>query len=207
MSIYALKPRFQALLRPLVRGLYRGGVTANQVTIGALLLSLGVGGWLCWQPQPLFFLALPGVLFVRMALNAIDGMLAREFHQQSRLGAVLNEVSDIVADAALFLPFSFALPDAHWLVLLCVFLATLSEFVGLQGLTLGASRHYDGPMGKSDRAFVIGAYALALALWPAAWSGGNWVFGGMAILLCLTCLRRVHRSLEEAEEKHPKESR
>ena len=200
MSIYELKPRFQALLRPLVRGLYRGGVTANQVTVGALLFSLAVGGWLCWQPRPLFFLALPGVLFARMALNAIDGMLAREFHQQSRLGAVLNEVSDIVADAALFLPFAFVLPDAQWLVLLCVFLAALTEFVGLQGLTLGASRRYDGPMGKSDRAFVLGAYALLLALWPDALRGGNWVFGGMALLLFLTCVKRTRRALREAEE-------
>jgi hypothetical protein len=34
-------------------------------------------------------LVLPGFLFVRMALNAIDGMLAREHAMKSRLGAVL----------------------------------------------------------------------------------------------------------------------
>lgn len=38
-----------------------------------------------------------------MGLNAIDGMLAREFGQQSRLGAYLNELSDVIADAALYL--------------------------------------------------------------------------------------------------------
>ena len=35
MSIYALKPKFQNLLRPLVRRLYQKGVTANQVTLAA----------------------------------------------------------------------------------------------------------------------------------------------------------------------------
>jgi len=47
VSIYALKPRFQALLRPLAAALPRSGVAANQVTV--------------W-------------MFVRMALNAFDGM-------------------------------------------------------------------------------------------------------------------------------------
>ena len=42
-----------------------------------------------------------------MALNAIDGMLAREFNQKSRLGGYLNEITDVVSDAALYLPFAF----------------------------------------------------------------------------------------------------
>ena len=33
MSIYTLKPKFQNLLRPLVRQLAAKGVTANQVTL------------------------------------------------------------------------------------------------------------------------------------------------------------------------------
>ena len=37
-----------------------------------------------------------------MAFNAIDGMLAREFGQKSRLGAYLNELTDVVSDAALY---------------------------------------------------------------------------------------------------------
>ena len=49
---------------------------------------------------------LPAVLFVRMALNAIDGMLAREHGQKSALGAFLNELCDVVSDAALYLPFA-----------------------------------------------------------------------------------------------------
>ena len=41
-----------------------------------------------------------------MALNAIDGMLAREYGQKSRLGAYLNELGDVVSDAALYAPFA-----------------------------------------------------------------------------------------------------
>ena len=45
-----------------------------------------------------------------MAFNAIDGMLAREFGQKSRLGAYLNELTDVVSDAALYLPFAWLPP-------------------------------------------------------------------------------------------------
>ena len=124
MSIYALKPKFQALLRPLVRGLHAADVTANQVTLAACAISVALGLWLFLAPvPPRAFLLLPLWLFLRMALNAIDGMLAREFGQQSKLGAYLNELTDVIADAALILPFAAIAPfaDAHdplWLSLI-----------------------------------------------------------------------------------------
>lgn len=104
-SIYALKGRFQALLRPAVARLHRAGVTANQVTLTAALGSLAVAAAvLLYAPaRPLLYLALPAWMLVRMALNAVDGMLAREFGQQSALGAYLNELCDVIADAALYL--------------------------------------------------------------------------------------------------------
>ena len=40
ISVYRLKPAFVALLRPFARGLAAVGVTANQVTVAACLLSL-----------------------------------------------------------------------------------------------------------------------------------------------------------------------
>ena len=49
-------------------------------------------------------LILPAVLFLRMALNAMDGMLAREHGQKTSLGALLNELGDVIADAGLYLP-------------------------------------------------------------------------------------------------------
>src|SRR5436190_1782911 len=78
-SIYELKPRFQALLRPFVAALARAGITANAVTLFACALSVALGVFLAWRPRPAAFALLPAWLFARMALNAVDGMLAREF--------------------------------------------------------------------------------------------------------------------------------
>ena len=197
VTIYQLKPRFQALLRPLARRLHAARVTANQVTLAACAVSLMLGVALCLQPPPALFLLLPAWLFLRMGLNAVDGMLAREFGQKSALGAFLNELTDVVSDATLCLPFAF-LPHFGWLpVALAILLATLTEMTGTVAVMVGASRRYDGPMGKSDRALVLGALGLAvgLGLPPAAWQ--QWLFPALSVLLALTVVNRVRGALRE----------
>jgi CDP-diacylglycerol--glycerol-3-phosphate 3-phosphatidyltransferase len=199
MSIYALKPKFQALLRPFVRRMYAIGVTANQVTLAACALSVALGVWLYLDaPSPAAFLLLPLWLFLRMAFNAIDGMLAREFGQQSKLGAYLNELTDVIADAALALPFAAVAPFAPVWVATFAVLAGLSEFAGALGPTVGGSRRYDGPMGKSDRAFVLGAIALWFGLAGTLPAWAAWLFPALCALIAWTVVRRVRNGLREA---------
>jgi CDP-diacylglycerol--glycerol-3-phosphate 3-phosphatidyltransferase len=94
-------------LRPVAAALARAGVTANAVTVAALVLSIAQGAWLALEPgAPLPLFVLPVTLFVRMALNTIDGLMAREHGHASPKGAVLNELTDVIADAALYLPFA-----------------------------------------------------------------------------------------------------
>jgi CDP-diacylglycerol--glycerol-3-phosphate 3-phosphatidyltransferase len=200
ISIYQLKPAFQNLLRPLVRTLHRGGVTANQVTLLACAVSVALGLWLFLAPvSPVWFALLPPWLFVRMALNAVDGMLAREFGQRSTLGAYLNELTDVVSDAALLLPFATVAPFSPYWVGALIFAAALSELAGVLGQSVGASRRYDGPFGKSDRAFVSGALALAIAFGNAplpAWTA--WLLPLAVALTLLTTVNRVRAGLRES---------
>ena len=196
-SIYQLKPAFQNLLRPVTATLARVGVTANQVTFVAMLLSFVVGFCL-WQfhAEVWPLLLIPIFLFIRMALNAIDGMLAREHGQKSALGAMLNELGDVLSDAALYLSFAVLPGISPMLVVWVVLLAVISEMSGVAAMQIGASRRYDGPMGKSDRAFVFGALALALWLgWIGEWV--NWLLGVMLLLLALTTLNRARKALQE----------
>ena len=199
MTLYELKPRFQSLLRPMVATIARLGVTANQVTLAAALLSVGIGAFVAARADtPAVFVLLPAWLFVRMAFNAIDGMLAREFGQQTRLGAYLNELTDVVSDAALYLPFAFVAPfSAHW-VWAVIALAGLSEFAGALGQGLGGIRRYDGPMGKSDRAFVFGALGAWVAMAAPLPAMAAWVMPVIAALLAWTVFNRVRRGLRPA---------
>lgn len=197
-SIYDIKPAFQRLLRPLVGRLAAAGVTANQVTLAAVWLSCGVGACVALFPAARWpLLVLPVWLFVRMALNAIDGMLAREHGQKSALGALLNEIGDVVADSALYLPLALVPGFDPRLVVGVVLLAAISEVAGLAAVQIGASRRYDGPMGKSDRAFVFGLLALLAGLGPPP---APWLDGALAlvvVLLAWTILNRVRRALAE----------
>lgn len=207
MSIYQLKPAFQTLLRPLVRRLAIAGITANQVTMAAAAISVLLGFWLYLaKPSFVWFFLVPSWMALRMAFNAADGMLAREHGQQSALGTFLNELSDVVSDAALYLPFVWVLPGSPFWLGLVIVLAGLSEFAGSLGPTVGASRRYDGPMGKSDRAFVFGALGMAVGLgWPAPhWLA--WLTPVLAILIALTAVRRVHGALEEIKHSTGRDS-
>ncbi|MCW6032143.1 CDP-alcohol phosphatidyltransferase family protein [Pantoea sp. JK] len=196
MTLYDIKPKFQNLLRPLVVRLHAQSITANQVTLFAMLTSVVLGALLMCFSDPGFFITLPVFLFFRMALNAIDGMLAREFNQQSTFGAILNEVGDIISDAALYLAYAFVTGISPWLVVLVVLLSWLSEFCGVMCQTLNGMRSYRGPLGKSDRAFIFGALGLVIALWPQYIVYADAVFAIAALLLCWTSLSRCRNAME-----------
>ncbi|MWV10871.1 CDP-alcohol phosphatidyltransferase family protein [Pseudomonas sp. R-28-1W-6] len=201
LSIYQLKPRFQNLLRPGVQRLFDRGVTANQVTLAAGIVSLLLGGLLALLPGHVWLFALiPLWMLLRMALNAVDGMLAREFGQQSRLGAYLNELCDVIADSALYLPFALLPGVSPLLVVLVVLFALISEYAGVLGPMVGASRRYDGPMGKSDRAFCFGVLGAGVACGLLA---ASWINGLLAVILALllyTLFNRVRQGLAEATQ-------
>jgi len=200
MTIYDLKPAFQNLLRPLCKRLAAAGVTANQVTVLAAVMSILVGvNFAVFSGSRAAALLVPFVLFVRMALNAIDGMLAREHDMQSHLGGILNELGDVVSDAALYLPFALVAGVSPELVVAAVLLALLTEMTGVVTLQIGGTRRYDGPMGKSDRAFVFGLLALLLGLGV---EGGRWTNVALAAVSALsvwTIFRRAARGLRDAE--------
>ena len=197
-SIYQLKPAFQNLLRPLVRALAGAGVTPNQVTLAAFVLSCVVGAAVAaWPAYHAVLLLVPLTMFARMALNAVDGMLAREHGMQTVLGGFLNELTDALADCALYLPFALVLPAYDWLVVGVVLAAVIAEYAGVISQALGGSRRYDGPMGKSDRAFIFGLLALLLG---AGLEAGRWC--GILLLVTLllaawTVINRVRRAVAQ----------
>ncbi len=197
-SVYDLKPRFQGLLRPLVRWLAAVGVTPNQVTVAALALSVLVGALVAgWPAAHWPLLLLPVVLFLRMALNAVDGMLAREYDMRSPLGAVLNELGDVVSDAALYLPLAWVPGFEPIAVVAAVVLGIIGEMAGVVAVQIGATRRYDGPLGKSDRALAFGGLGLLLGLGVP---GGIWLDALLWVLVLLAAVTIVNRARQALAE-------
>ena len=198
MTVYNLKEKFQNILRPLGDKLNRVGVTANQITISAVIISVMWGVaiyFLHKQLWPLYLL--PLLLLVRMALNALDGMLAREHHQQSALGAVLNELGDVCADTALYLPFAVIEGLSSALIIFIAILSIFSEMAGVVSIQIGASRRYDGPMGKSDRAVAFGLIGMLLGFHLLGPSVINIILIFIALGLMLTIFNRCKNALKE----------
>ena len=197
ISIYQLKPRFQSLLRPLVAQLDHMGVTANAITLFAMFISCALGAVLVAARSPSLFLLLPLWMFLRMALNAIDGMLARDFGHKSALGAFLNELTDVVSDAALYLPFVFVAPFGWGSVAAVIFLSGLSEMTGALGPAVGAERRYDGPMGKSDRAFIFSVLGLWLGVAGSLPGWAFWIMPAVALLILMNIVNRIRSALNQ----------
>jgi CDP-diacylglycerol---glycerol-3-phosphate 3-phosphatidyltransferase len=197
-SLSFLKPRFQRILRQLVGRLAGAGVTANQVTIFALCGSLAVGLTLIiGVAHPMLFGLLPLWLAIRMALSTIDGMLAHEHGQKSRLGGFLNEAGDIISDAALYAPFAFVEPfGARWTIAVIVLLAA-SEVAGLTGPLIGGTRRCDGPFGKSDRAIAFGLLGAWIATAGTLPAEVKYLFPIFAFLLAATIAMRLCYALAE----------
>jgi CDP-diacylglycerol--glycerol-3-phosphate 3-phosphatidyltransferase len=200
ITIYQLKPAFQKILSPLVKQLAKQGITANQITTSAAVLSVLMGiAIVLWHCQRWLLLLMPLVLFMRIALNAIDGMLARDYNQKTSLGTILNELGDVISDTALYLPFALIPGVSSILVVPIVLLSIISEMTGVLGVTVSGKRQYQGPMVKSDRAFLFGIIALLLGLGLTAGKWLDYIWITTILLLFSTIINRAYSSLKELE--------
>ena len=198
-TLYDLKPAFQGMLRPLADRLAGAGATANQVTVAAAVMSVAAALLVAAFPgNPAFWLLIPVVLFLRMALNAIDGMLAREHGQASTFGMYLNELCDIVSDLALILAFAAVPLFSAWGVVAFAITAIVAEFAGILGIPAGIGRNYAGPFGKSDRAFALGLIAVLLVIALPIETVAPYIFPALALLSILTIANRVRAGLRPA---------
>lgn len=201
ISIYNIKPQFQRLLTPILEWMHRKDITANQITVSACILSviIGVLFWFA-EDNKWFFLALPIGLLLRMALNALDGMMARRYNQISRKGEMLNELGDVVSDTIIFLPLLKYQPESLYLIVIFIAMSIINEFAGVMGKVISNQRNYDGPMGKSDRAFILGLYGLACLCGADISSYSMCIFLVINLLLLVSTWIRIKKALDGKSE-------
>ncbi len=200
ISIYEIKPKFQQLLMPIVDWMRKIGMTPNQVTILALLLSIVTGIIISiFHENKWIYILMPIVMFVRMALNAIDGVMAKKYQMKSHLGLLLNELGDVISDLFLFIPFVFIAEDYGIGIMLFISLSIISEMAGVTAQVIGSSRRYDGPMGKSDRAFIVGFISFLIFVHLNIIPYLHFVFYGCSILMLINIYNRITKGLKEVK--------
>jgi CDP-diacylglycerol--glycerol-3-phosphate 3-phosphatidyltransferase len=161
VGIYEVKPWFVRKLRRVEDALVARNVSPNALTWAAVGVSVLAGaalaiGGLTHREE--WWWAIPPLVVARRALNAMDGSVARRTGRASSAGAVLNELGDRAADTMMMAPAGFVARPA--LAVGAVAAAYVTSLTGVLGVAAVGARLQGGPMGKADRAAVIGIAAL-----------------------------------------------
>ena len=185
ISVYKIKPRFQKLLLPLLIFLRKMGVAPNHITVFSMIFSFSLGYLLLNAAENnLFYLLVAFGLLLRMALNALDGMMAKKYNLQSKSGEILNEIGDVLSDVAIYFPLLYFENFRFEYVIIFIILSIINEFCGVLAKIISGERRYDGPMGKSDRALFIGLLCICLFFTSEVYNFLNY-FLILAIVLML----------------------
>jgi len=159
--IYSIKPYFQKTLVPARNLCLKLHVSPTIINIKGVIASVIIALAIVFYPQwPILIFFIPIFAFVRTALNALDGMVARELAASSAFGEVLNEFLDRLSDVIIFGAFIFVPGVMAPLALVTVALVVLISYVGILSKAVGGPRMYAGVMGKADRMFWLGLYAI-----------------------------------------------
>jgi phosphatidylglycerophosphate synthase len=169
------------------------------LSYAAVVTSFFAGGALAAgaaSDEPLIWLAVVPLCLVRLALNALDGSVARRTGTARPFGVVLNEIADRVSDTALIGSVGFVVSPV--LALAAIAAAFLSSITGVLVLALTGTRASTGPMGKADRTAVVAIMATA-----AAFTGstiplalGLWVILVGSLVTAASRIRALHREID-----------
>ncbi len=165
MSLYDIKPRFRQILLPIADRL--AWLHPDMITLAGLGAS--VLAWLClWRASEQIWLLLlvPWLLFLRIASNALDGLVAQRTGRARPFGEVLNEGIDRLSDVVLLLGTGMTPWASFPLAAFATVAVLLSSYAGLLGKAVGVGRDYSGVLGKADRMLWMGFVALV------AWKTG-----------------------------------
>ncbi len=159
MGLYDIKPRFRQILNPLadrLAWLHPDAITLAGLGASGLALLCFFGA----SEQRWLLLVVPCLLFVRIACNALDGLVAQRTGRARAFGEVLNEGVDRLSDVVLLLGLGFTTLASLSLAALATAMVLLSSYAGLLGKAVGVGREYGGILGKADRMFWMGLTAI-----------------------------------------------
>jgi len=160
-SLYSLKPWFSNILKPILKVSIRAKLSPDLFTLLNIFFGALAGFGIYWLNA---FIVLAAVI-LRLACANLDGALARAKSMQSgkplaKSGFAKNEIGDRLADFATmaglaFLAESYLTGKQAITVLIAVFVTAVPTIISLVGVSKGKPRINGGPMGKTERAFVL----------------------------------------------------
>ncbi len=151
LGLYHLKYPARRLIEGLLPRFGRtdpNRISWAMLPVGAAIAACYVGG--AHGPAWLYLVAV-ALVFVRMFLGTLDGLVATHFQRSSKAGEIVNRLAPELCDAMYLLALALARPE--WLVpgLFALAASWLVTFAGLVGATAGLPTQSVGPVGQTDR--------------------------------------------------------
>jgi CDP-diacylglycerol--glycerol-3-phosphate 3-phosphatidyltransferase len=174
------------------------GVAPNHITVFSMIFSFSLGYLLLNAAENnLFYLLVAFGLLLRMALNALDGMMAKKYNLQSKSGEILNEIGDVLSDVAIYFPLLYFENFRFEYVIIFIILSIINEFCGVLAKIISGERRYDGPMGKSDRALFIGLLCICLFFTSEVYNFLNYFLILAIVLMIISSYLRLSNAINK----------
>lgn len=162
MKIYSLKPLFQKRLQPVARILAVNSVHPTILTLSGIVVSALLASAVRISSQILSWFV-PLLVFLRLSLNALDGMVAKQRRMESTAGTALNELSDLISDVFIFAGLALAPNVNAFLGLAVLLLVQLTNIAGIAGHFVLKRHLWEGSVGKADRMVYLAFFAIIIA--------------------------------------------
>ena len=191
-----LKGRKKAapILEPIAAGLAKIGVTPAFVTIVGLAVTVGGAALIATG----YLLAGGITAAFGVALDALDGPLARKLDSASDRGAFLDTMSDRFGEIAVWVGLTVFLREEPRLLILCVvalafsllvpYVRSKAELYGLEGK--------GGWMGRAERMILILVGTVVVGAGLEIMEPVLWVF---VILTGFTVLQRIRKTWQQLD--------
>jgi phosphatidylglycerophosphate synthase len=177
-----LKSRSIPVFQKLAASLARAKVSADTISATGMGFGLASGFTLAatWYvggaAEIVLWLASAALVQLRLLSNMLDGMVAVEGGQKSKLGPLWNEIPDRISDSATLIGAGYAvggIPELGWFAAL---LAVLTAYIRAIGAVNGAGEAFLGVFSKPRRMFAVtvaclvsavgfASFAMPLVLW------------------------------------------
>jgi archaetidylinositol phosphate synthase len=187
-----LKQQVQQALAAEARAAHGIGLTPNMITIiGAALVFLSAFAYVEWKTSTLFLPLAAVLLLLSGFCDALDGVVARLYGQETVFGGFLDSMLDRYADGAVYIGIIMGgLCDVLWGViavagsLLVSYSRARAEVAGIKMESIGLAE-------RAERIIVLFIATLTAVFWQPT----TVMNGGIILLAVLTNLTVLQRSL------------
>ncbi len=189
-----LKKKVQAMLGTEAKAAHKIGLTPNKVSAtGIILAFLSALAYTVWQTDALYLLLATFLLLLSGFCDALDGVLARLYHETTTFGGFLDSLLDRYGDAAVYAGIIVSrLCDALWVLwgLAALIGSLLVSYTRARAEAAGIKMESIGIAERAERIIILATASIIAVFWqPKTAIGAGIIL--LAILSNLTVLQRA----------------